>query len=30
MRTVHIIEPEKQPDPVNVVGEAITILAGGI
>lgn len=29
MRTVHVIEPEKTPDPVNVVGEAITILAGG-
>jgi quercetin dioxygenase-like cupin family protein len=29
MRTVHVIEPERTPDPVNVVGEAITILAGG-
>ena len=29
MRTVHVIEPEKTPDPVNVVGETITILAGG-
>jgi quercetin dioxygenase-like cupin family protein len=29
MRTVHVIEPEKKPEPVNVVGEAITILAGG-
>lgn len=29
MRTVHVIEPEKKPDPVNVVGETITILAGG-
>ncbi|WP_309673974.1 cupin domain-containing protein [Pseudomonas sp.] len=29
MRTVHVIDPEKTPDPVNVVGEAITILAGG-
>lgn len=29
MRTVHVIEPQKTPDPVNVVGEAITILAGG-
>jgi quercetin dioxygenase-like cupin family protein len=29
MRTVHIIEPAKKPAPVNVVGEAITILAGG-
>ncbi|MDI3357404.1 cupin domain-containing protein [Pseudomonas sp. UYIF39] len=29
MRMVHVIEPEKKPDPVNVVGEAITILAGG-
>jgi quercetin dioxygenase-like cupin family protein len=29
MRTVHVIEPEQTPGPVNVVGEAITILAGG-
>jgi quercetin dioxygenase-like cupin family protein len=29
MRTVHIIEADKTPEPVNVVGEAITILAGG-
>ena len=29
MRTVHVIEPEKKPGPVNVVGETITILAGG-
>jgi mannose-6-phosphate isomerase-like protein (cupin superfamily) len=29
MRTVHVIEPERKPDPVNVVGETITILAGG-
>ena len=29
MRTVHVIEPEKKPKPVNVVGEAITILEGG-
>ncbi|MGV8890321.1 MAG: cupin domain-containing protein [Pseudomonas sp.] len=29
MRTVHVIEPQKTPDPVIVVGEAITILAGG-
>ncbi|PMZ31577.1 cupin domain-containing protein, partial [Pseudomonas sp. GW247-3R2A] len=27
MRTVHVIE--QSPAPVNVVGEAITILAGG-
>lgn len=29
MRTVHVIESDKTPRPVNVVGEAITILAGG-
>ncbi|MDB5980158.1 MAG: cupin [Pseudomonas sp.] len=29
MRTVHFIEADKTPQPVNVVGEAITILAGG-
>ena len=29
MRTVHVIESEKIPEPVNVVGETITILAGG-
>jgi len=29
MRTVHVIESDKIPRPVNVVGEAITILAGG-
>ncbi|VVO31988.1 cupin domain-containing protein [Pseudomonas fluorescens] len=29
MRTVHIIEADKTPKSVNVVGEAITILAGG-
>lgn len=29
MRTVHVIEPENIPTSVNVVGEAITILAGG-
>ncbi|SEE47822.1 cupin domain-containing protein [Pseudomonas migulae] len=29
MRTVHVIESGKTPRPVNVVGEAITILAGG-
>lgn len=29
MRTVHVIEADKTPKPVNVVGEAITILAGG-
>ncbi|MDB6144555.1 MAG: cupin [Pseudomonas sp.] len=29
MRTVHIIEADKKPQPVNVVGEAITLLAGG-
>ena len=29
MRTVHVIAPEKTPVPVNVVGEAITVLAGG-
>jgi quercetin dioxygenase-like cupin family protein len=29
MRTVHIIEADKTPEPVNVVGEAVTILAGG-
>jgi quercetin dioxygenase-like cupin family protein len=29
MRTVHIIEPATSPAPVNVVGEVITILAGG-
>lgn len=29
MRTVHVIPPEKTPGPVNVVGEAITVLAGG-
>jgi quercetin dioxygenase-like cupin family protein len=28
MRTVHFIEADKKPRPVNVVGEAITILAG--
>jgi quercetin dioxygenase-like cupin family protein len=29
MRTVHVIRPDQTPGPVNVVGEAITILAGG-
>lgn len=29
MRTVHVIEADNVPRPVNVVGEAITILAGG-
>ena len=29
MRTVHVIAPQNAPAPVNVVGEAITILAGG-
>lgn len=29
MRTVHVIGPDKTPGPVNVVGESITILAGG-
>jgi glyoxylate utilization-related uncharacterized protein len=29
MRTVHVIESEKIPEPVKVVGESITILAGG-
>jgi len=29
MRTVHVIGPDKTPLPVNVVGESITILAGG-
>lgn len=29
MRTVHIIVADKPPTPVNVVGETITILAGG-
>ena len=29
MRTVHVIEADNIPRPVNVVGEAITILAGG-
>jgi quercetin dioxygenase-like cupin family protein len=29
MRTVHVIEAGKTPAPVNVVGETITILAGG-
>ncbi|VVN49340.1 hypothetical protein PS862_03170 [Pseudomonas fluorescens] len=29
MRTVHLIEAANIPGPVNVVGEAITILAGG-
>ncbi|TPG75892.1 cupin domain-containing protein [Pseudomonas arsenicoxydans] len=29
MRTVHVIESATSPAPVNVVGETITILAGG-
>jgi quercetin dioxygenase-like cupin family protein len=29
MRAVHVIESEQTPEPVNVVGESITILAGG-
>ncbi|WP_166361723.1 cupin domain-containing protein [Pseudomonas akapageensis] len=29
MRTVHIIEADKTPEPVKVVGEKVTILAGG-
>jgi quercetin dioxygenase-like cupin family protein len=29
MRTVHVIDAGNIPQPVNVVGEAITILAGG-
>ncbi|WP_397452909.1 cupin domain-containing protein [Pseudomonas sp. NA-150] len=29
MRPVHVIEADNTPTPVNVVGEAITILAGG-
>ena len=29
MRTVHVIDATNIPAPVNVVGEAITILAGG-
>ncbi|WP_030128989.1 cupin domain-containing protein [Pseudomonas sp. QTF5] len=29
MRTVHVIEAGKTPTPVKVVGETITILAGG-
>jgi hypothetical protein len=29
MRTVHVIDAGNVPAPVNVVGETITILAGG-
>lgn len=29
MRTVHVIEAQNTPEPVKVVGEKVTILAGG-
>jgi len=29
MRTTHVIDAEKTPEPVTVVGEKVTILAGG-